>query len=215
LSKFFKVSIDDTRSFFGGYKMIKILLFLLLFLLNFSFAQNFLKVGYGTHGYRLGLDLKVNSNLISYISLFMENEYEDGDISATGTTIVNRVTVNGTASNIKYSYALNNIYLNLGLTFSTQLENFYITPFVKIRRTYFRIENATFRFTDSTWKIGGGINFAYVAYITSIFAIVPQVYIYYVPRTAYYFENKKLAETGKSTIQIGLALDLNMAFNDF
>ena len=194
--------------------MIKISLFLLLFLLNFGFAQNFFKVGYGTHGYRLGLDLKINSNLISYISLFAENEYEDGDISASETVTMNGTVVNGTTiSSIKYSYILNNIYLNLGLMFNTRLKNFYITPFVKIRRTYFKIENATFSSSNLEWDVGGGINFVYFAYIAPGFVIAPQVYVYYIPQETYYFNGQKITETGKETVQLGAALDLNIGFN--
>ena len=192
--------------------MKKIFLFL-FFLLNFTFAQNFFKIGYGTNGYRLGLDLKANSYFVSYISLFAENEYEDGDF------IINRIAVNASAingttvNNIRYSYVLNNIYLNLGLMFYTKIKNLYITPFVKIRRTYFKIENATFSSSNLEWDVGGGINFVYFAYIAPGFVIVPQVYVYYIPQETYYFNGQKITETGKETVQLGAALDLNIGFN--
>jgi len=178
--------------------MKKVLLFLLL--LNFSFAQNFFKIGYGTNGYRLGLDFKSNANLFSYTSLIVENKYEDGN-----------PTING----LNYSYVLNALYLNLGLMFSTKLKNFYITPFAKVRRTYFKIENSTYTNTTSDWSFGGGISFGYFAYITSGFAIVPQAYIYYMPQKTYYFKNEKITDIGKDGLQLGFALDLNIGFNCF
>jgi len=179
--------------------MKKILLSLLLFLVNFSFAQNFLKIGYGSNGYRLGLDLQTDSYLFSYISLIAENKYEDG---------------NSTINSENYSYTLNALYFNLGLMLKTKIKNLYINPFAKLRRAYFKIENSTYEGTKSTWKVGGGLNLAYYACIIPGFILIPQAYIYYMPKETFYFKNKKITEIGKNAFQVGLALDLNIGFGN-
>ncbi len=169
------------------------LLILLTLSFNFVQAQGFFKLGYGTHGYRLGFEVR-SGYPVAYVTLFAENKYKEGDYTSENTT---------------YSYSLSNFYLNLGLSFYTKLRSFYFQPFIKIRRSEFKIENNN---TTVDWAIGGGLNFLYYAYLFRGIAIVPQAYIFYMPEKTFYYKNEKIVTTGKNALQVGLALDLDIGF---
>jgi len=184
------------------------ILLLTLFIISVSYARIYFKLGYGSLGYRLGIESPFG-NIFYPKYLFLYGQTKDKEYKGSFTYILNG-TSNQT-QNLNYKYTKS--YINLGISIPTKLWDLYLSPFIIARYAHITLENSTkILYKTGNWKVGGGIGLTLYLRPTHYLLILPQAYLYYLPEKNFYYKDRKFLTLGSSSIQKGFALDIDLSF---